>query len=173
MISKTFKVSLILLLLCLVLASCVKTEVNDTEVPIIEESPTNIYPIGDSTDPENNTGSQLLPTPSSGTSVYSGSLFSAGDDLPARLVKIYFATKIFLTPGPGYMLSYEEKGSPQIQTDENGYFVITDIEPGEYFLIMVTPVNSYSVIDDQGNQVTFVAEAGKTYDLGKLFVNWP
>ncbi len=71
------------------------------------------------------------------------------------------------------MLSYEENGSPNIQTDENGSFVITNILPGEYFLIMVTPVNSHSVIDDDGNQIIVVAEEGKTFDLGKLYVDWP
>ena len=177
--SKNLKVCSILIMLTFILASCMNTGVNNTAEPIIKETSdgsdpsSETYPISETANQENNTQPQSIPTPSSGSSVISGHLFSVGEDLPARLVRIYFATKTLLTPGPGYMLSYEEVGSPNIQTDETGLFVITDILPGEYFLIMVTPVNSYSVIDDDGNQVIVVAEEGKTYDLGKLYVDWP
>ena len=131
---------------------------------VIDVSPAVSTNSADTSHPENgSTGGTIV-----------GSVFSSSLDSPLKFYMVYLGEKLLLTPGPDYLLTFEKEASPKAKTDEEGYFEVTDVQPGEYALIVWTPHNSYVITDESGEKEQIVEVInGQTTDLGLLVVEWP
>ena len=147
-----------------------------------EEITSNAYPIStdNSTDesadenpPEEDIPVIEIPTPSTDSGVIYGMIYSLTNEDPITFTKIYLATKIPVDPGDEYMVSIQENSSPHAQSNSNGEFVITDIEPGEYILVLVTPISTLPILDINNEQIEFSIEAGELIDFNDIYAYWP
>lgn len=132
----------------------------------------NSYPIIE----EENSPEQLgleIPEPSVDSGVLYGEVQSIMQGEPLRYTKIYLATKIFDDSGESYILSIKENSSPNTQTIYTGEFVIKNIPPGDYILVIVTPINTMPVLDESSDQIEISIVGGVSINLGKLYVDWP
>lgn len=114
------------------------------------------------------------PTPAQDSGVVVGRLVSRAASSPLASQTVYLGERLPLEPGPGYLITLEQEGSPHTTTDANGRFVFASISPGDYPLIIWTPFRSL-VVPDAGGQEEFTVTvtAGGTTDLGELQVDWP
>lgn len=102
-----------------------------------------------------------------------GYLLSSINQSPIVGVGIYLGEILPLDPGPDYLITLKENESPHTRTDENGYFEISNVLPGEYPIIVWTPVRSQVVADVIGELELMVnIEAGRMTDLGIIEVDW-
>jgi hypothetical protein len=126
------------------------------------------YPIDDS--PVRSTDQPfVVPTADADSAVLFGRILDEDTGLPMVDQSIYLGEKIMMTPGPGYSVGVQEKSSPHTLTNGNGQFVISDIPPGTYVLMVWTPFATSFVIDPKTQEVyelTFTA--GQSVDLGVL-----
>lgn len=166
-----------------------KPEISNTDdgYPVSTKNPTeeeasNAYPIeaDNSTDASSNENPLEedippieIPTPSADSGVIHGMIYSLTNDEPITYTKIYLATKIPVDPGDEYMVSIQENSSPHAQSNGNGEFLITDIEPGEYILVLVTPVSTLPILDINDEQIEFIIEAGDFIDFNEIYAYWP
>ena len=82
-----------------------------------------------------------------------------------------FLAKSVPTSNPDiYLLELDEQTAPRAVIDRDSYqFLFTDIEPGEYGLIVWEPMNSFPVNDPKTQQTLFFeVKAGEVVDLGIL-----
>lgn len=115
-----------------------------------------------------------LPAPGTDTGIVTGSVFSTNVNAPLSSVGVYLGEYMYLTPGPDYMITMREQGSPHTLADANGRFVIDKVPPGEYPLLLWTPFNSKVVPDAEGTKELIVTvEAGKVTDLGEIRIEFP
>lgn len=151
----------LLMTLWLLLASC--QPVNDDGVP----SPTRVN-IVESSIPAS------VATPEVETGVIVGRLISATNGVSLASQSVYLGERLPLHPGEGYLITLEVEGSPNGITDEDGYFFLAQVEPGEYPLIIWTPFKSHVISDVSGeNELIIQVVAGETTELGELVVDWP
>lgn len=62
--------------------------------------------------------------------------------------------------------------SPGAISDENGYFVFENTEPGEYVIIVGDPYEDYDILEDkEGVAKVWNAEEGQIEDVGILIVS--
>jgi hypothetical protein len=115
-----------------------------------------------------------FPTPSPQKGVIIGRLISSTDQLPIKNHLIYLGEYLYLTPGPDYLITLQIRNSDHVSTNEQGIFIFTDVEPAQYPMILWTPGQSLVVPEkDSQNELLVDVQAGKTTDLGDLFVVWP
>lgn len=82
-----------------------------------------------------------------------------------------FLAKSVPTSEPGInLLELDEATTPRALIErDSGQFIFTDIEPGEYGLIVWEPMNSFPVNDPDTQQTLFFeVKAGEIVDLGVL-----
>ncbi len=102
-----------------------------------------------------------------------GYLHSSGNQSPIVGIGIYLGKILPLDPGPEFLITIEENESPHSRTDNEGYFEISDVPPGEYPIIVWTPFKSQVVADDSGErELIVIIETGKVTDLGVIEVEW-
>jgi hypothetical protein len=102
-----------------------------------------------------------------------GYLHSSGNQTPIVGIGIYLGEFLPLDPGPGFLITLEQNESPHTRTDNEGYFEISNVPPGEYPIIVWTPVRSQVIADDSGErELIVIIEAGKETDLGVIEVDW-
>ena len=118
------------------------------------------------------------PKPESGKGSVSGTIFS----FTTRI--ILADTMFYLTPAmgpedkdlpPALFGPQEESGDIVGKTDEKGQFSLTNVPPGNYFLIVEAPMN-WAVGLEEGKESAarmLTIEEGKKYPLGVVFVSWP
>lgn len=89
-------------------------------------------------------------------------------------IPVYLADILPLSPGDGYLITFKEQESIHIQSDTNGYLVFDNVPPGEYGLIVFSPLKSSVISDPNGEQELRIrVEAGQVLNLGELQVAWP
>lgn len=125
--------------------------------------------------PENNAQTRptdtalVIPSPDANTGVVVGELVSTNDGSPLNNKLVYLGKKMYLTPGPGYTYGIQENSSPQAWSSESGKFVISNIPPGQYILMLFTPHSATVVMQPNSDRELDVnVEAGKILDLGRL-----
>lgn len=114
-----------------------------------------------------------IPLPSEGAGIVYGRLLSLTMDQPVSYSKIYLGTKIEVDPGDEYVISIQDHTSPHSVSTQDGEFLIVDIPPDNYILILVTPINTYPILDINGEYIEMTIKGGERIDLGDVFTNWP
>lgn len=115
-----------------------------------------------------------VPAPKENMGVVTGELFSTKMNAPLSNIGVYLGEYVLLTPGPGYLISIRQNGSPHTMTDDQGRFIVEDVKPGKYPLLAWTPHSSHVVPDESGKkELVVTVTAGKVTDLGKLSVEFP
>jgi hypothetical protein len=105
-------------------------------------------------------------------SVY-GVLTSFTDKEPLQGVVIYVADVVIVETSGDKIYTTQEKSSPHDATDDIGQFTISQIKPGNYLLMLVTPFGSYPIFDKDYIQVEIELKAGDVIYFDEVFVNWP
>jgi len=116
----------------------------------------------------------IIPTANITTGVVTGKLLSVAENEPLAYATIYLGEKLFLSNHEDYLVTLQEKSSPHAETDQTGVFVITDVPPNEYILILFSPRKSSPIIDPvSGKEVSIKVEPGKIMTLPLYNVSWP
>jgi hypothetical protein len=111
----------------------------------------------------------VLPEPNAETGVVTGVLYNVNTGEPLAFQTLYLATKIMLTPGPGYTYGITEKASPHTTTGADGRFAMGNVKPGRYIVMIFTPHKSSVVMQPNTDlELEVVVEAGGTLDLGDI-----
>jgi hypothetical protein len=119
-----------------------------------------------------------LPAPTAGKAVLGGSLYSFTTKV------LVPDTLVYLTPAVGQDHDVvpaiitgpdEAQGDVRGQSNMGGQFVIIDIPPGNYFLVVATPLNWVVAVTDEGSKTPLLIEltADKTKSLGVVYLSWP
>ena len=162
------------------------TEINPSSGETAYPIPENIegytgtsYPVGQepSSDPDNQFVGTIEPNivPESdpdNASVY-GVLTSFTDKEPLQGVVIYAADIVIVETSGDKIYTTQEKSSPHDTTDGIGQFTVSQIKPGNYLMMLVTPFGSYPLFDKDYIQLEMELKAGDVINLDEVFVNWP
>lgn len=114
-----------------------------------------------------------IPDSNPGIAAVYGVLKSYSDKQPLQGVMIYAADVVIVETSGDKIYTTQEKSSPHDATDNIGQFTITQIKPGNYLFMMVTPFGNYPIFDDKNLQVELELKAGDVIDFGEIYVNWP
>lgn len=113
-----------------------------------------------------------LPTPSSSdVAVVGGILLRGpynGDIQPGSDSTLRLARVIRSDDGTPLMASAGEKSSPTTITDQQGGFAFVDVPPNTYGLVLVTPLGSFLLKDQTGDEFLIDVEPGEVLDLGEV-----
>lgn len=145
--------------------------------PVDIDTPTSVinsYPLAiEDNTPTHPSPPMTIPNPDPQNGIVVGTLISKTTLEPMPFFTIYMADKVPLEPGPGYVISFQEKSSPKTITNERGEFILENIQPDEHIPLMVTPFGTFPLLDSDFNQIEIEITKGFVYDLGEIFVNWP
>lgn len=170
--------------LTLVITTGTPTTHIENTYPVVDDNETfvgTIYPVGQKpTEPVlPNTLSGPTPAPQktpvadSETAAIFGVLYSYSDKLPLQGVMVFAADVVVVEPSGDKVYTTQEKSSPQSITDMIGQFMITDIKPGTYYFMMVTPFGNYPLYDKDNNTFELELKGGEVINFGDVYVNWP
>jgi hypothetical protein len=121
----------------------------------------------------NNINELVIPTANADSGVIFGTIQSLPEKSPLGYSTIYLASKIVYGSEEDYILSFEEHSSPHTQSIATGEFVISNIPPGEYLLVLETPINTFPIINQSGDHMDISITGGDHLDLGMLYANYP
>ncbi len=116
---------------------------------------------------------QKTPEQDPETAAIFGALYSYTNKQPLQDVRVYAADVVTVEPSGGKVYTIQEKSSPQSNTDANGQFMITGIEPGTYYFMMVTPFGNYPLFNEDNETFELELNGGDVINFGNVFVNWP
>jgi len=149
-------------------------ETVDSEFVPSQPPQSNSYP-GPSQDnaPVSTSTLVVVPTADKDTGVVTGQISFTGTDKPASLQTVYLGYKMLLTPGPDYTIGMTQQGSPHSVTDRQGSFAIGDVPPGNYLILIWSPMGASPVIDSNtGKEMEIVVKAGEVLDIGQVQANY-
>ena len=113
-----------------------------------------------------------VPTPSTGMSVVAGQVVGIGSTAPIKKTPIYLAQVHWDDQHKNAAYALDISRSPATTTDQNGFFVFSDLPPNEYTLIVGDFYGRNDVVREKnGNARIFQPEAGKTLDVDVVQVN--
>lgn len=108
-----------------------------------------------------------IPEPSKDAGVVTGKIINLETKEPMPFQTVYLGVMVFLTPAPGYTYHIYENSSPHTMTDVNGTFVLDNVPPGDYIILVWTPFGAYVIHDNQGEKIV-KSRASRLLDLGAL-----
>ena len=144
--SKTLTVRLWLGLLTLVLASCSQTDMGPepTQLPGLEQGKAGVY----------------------------GRIISERSGQPISGILVRLAKVVRQGEDAAFVL--EDAFSPGDQTDEGGYFIIVDVDPIEYVLVVGDVNNQYEIIaENSGMAKIWTTAADQILEVGEIRVDLP
>ena len=160
---------LLLVVLILSVSSCQGTSSIQEESPISPNSP---LPRTQASPTEETSESDLqVPTPSPGFGVVTGQIVAA---VPAA--RPFLAGDIYLAPVihaegeaslPFIRLKPDEDPKADRRNQQNE-FVFVDVPPGNYGLIVHTPISNYLVSDGEGDTLVVEVKKNEVLDLGRI-----
>ena len=114
------------------------------------------------------------PNPSSRLGAVVGQLFNKESGSYGSNLTIYLGIKVEASPGPGYLISTQRNSSPQANTNGAGYFVINDVEPGTYALVLGSLIGSRVLENPENGEEYWVdVTAGDVTDVGEVVFSFP
>ncbi len=115
-------------------------------------------------------------SPEQGRATIVGRLVSAETGEPlaktvVRLAEVYYASENRSPENGVYVL--DNAFSPSATTDENGFFVFSNVEPRDYVIIVGDIYVKYIVISNpDGAPKVWTASPDQVTDLGEISVKW-
>lgn len=112
-----------------------------------------------------------LPTPNPTEGIVSGTLVDMDgkpiQNIPVRMAQVY-------RQGEEGAFVLDTAHSPSSITSSKGDFILTNIPPAEYFLVIGTPEdNNYIVYQDKdGKPVSYIIKAGELVEIQKIKVDF-
>ena len=111
-----------------------------------------------------------IPNPNTDKATVTGKIFSTSANKPYPKAPVWLAEVYRSGDNGAYVLDHAF--SPASFADDNGAFVISNVDPKEYVIVVGDPDNVYVVIpDDTGRARVWKTEAGKILDVGTLNVS--
>ena len=111
-----------------------------------------------------------LPQPPEGKGAVTGRMINVATGQRMIAMTVYLGDVASMGESEGNVVTIKENASPHTLTDADGYFALTDIEPGTYALVLWTPLNSIVVEDpdNAGKYFLVTVESAKITDLGEV-----
>jgi hypothetical protein len=122
------------------------------------------------TTPVNFVSNLVVPTPAPGKAVITGQLVEGSKDGKPFINALYLgSTSPASTPGYPPLVSYSEKSSQLAVQDVNtGRFLFTDVNPGQYAIIIWSPFGGNLLSDESGATILVTVNADEIKDLGVI-----
>ena len=115
----------------------------------------------------------VIPEPDEENGVIVGQLVMLDSGAPMAGLPVYLGQFLPMDPEPAYMVTVQEKTSPHTTSDGDGNFALS-AAPGDYVLIIWTPINSHVLMNPATNKEWEVSvKAGETINIGKIKAEWP
>ena len=150
------------------ISACGNDGPDETESPVSPISPQNAPAIAQSTA----TPVPLeIPTPSPGTSTVHGLIKSTTPETRAVLAGDIYLAAIIYTDGQHRLpfMSLDPNNDPKATLrNEANEFAIVNVPPGEYGIIVHTPISDYIVPDGEGGFRTLELQENTVIDLGLI-----
>jgi len=111
-----------------------------------------------------------IPTPKKGTATVTGTMIDKAGKKPlndqlVRLAKVY-------GEGKDAIYVYNESSDPGAYTSDTGFFVITEVAPGPYAVIIIDNNGNYSpIIENSDKIITVDVVADQVISLGDITVD--
>lgn len=158
-----------LLLICLgVFLGCQPTSQPTSEVsPLTSPLSTEESPLPTPTE-----DSFDVPTPATDSAVVWGQVVDQVTG-QAPLDSTVFLGKLTSMDTGTPIVSLHRTDAPGAMLTGDGRFVIADVPPGEYGVVLFTPDISFLVDDGEGGSLLVEVEPGQTLDLGRIEVSIP
>ena len=103
-----------------------------------------------------------------------GRLIDATLGTPASNMTIIVGEQVFADNGVDYMLTVQENSSPRGITDEDGYFIVSELPAGVYSLVLFTPIGSKVLEELDGNEGALITlEGGEVMVVGDVRFSFP
>jgi hypothetical protein len=113
-----------------------------------------------------------VPTPVSGTGVVWGRVVEQTSGLAPLESTIFLGGLTYMDTGIPIVALHQDE-APYAIPSTDGWFVISDVPPGEYGVIMLTPDVSFLMDDNDGGSLLIEVEADEILDLGEITVIVP
>jgi hypothetical protein len=84
-----------------------------------------------------------------------------------------WVTPIYRSESGEGVYALDTSSNPYTLTDEDGYFLFEDIEPGEYILFIGDPMTKFAIVtDDNGEVRVWEILPNETNDLGVISIDF-
>jgi hypothetical protein len=114
------------------------------------------------------------PSPAAGLGAVSGQLLHEDSGATGSGLTIYLGVKVEAEPGPAYYISTQRNSSPQAETNAGGYFVINDVEPGLYALVLGSLIGSRVLENPETGQEYWVeVTSGEITEVSEVVFTFP
>jgi hypothetical protein len=110
-----------------------------------------------------------IPTPIASKGTVIGKIVGSSGQSLAGLV-LYFGTILPLTPGPEHLVNIDTVNSPKTMLDADGRFILENLTPGEYVMVLWTPHESHFIPDPIKPEDEYLVKVvgGQIVDVGTL-----
>lgn len=110
-----------------------------------------------------------IPTPDAQSGVVVGTVLGTSTNTPIKRTPVYLARIYWDADHKNAAFALDIGNSPAAQTDENGFFTITNVQPAEYAVIVGDYYGRNDVLrESNGNARIFQPQAGQVLDLGSI-----
>ncbi|HEY0601965.1 MAG TPA: hypothetical protein VGD58_03595 [Herpetosiphonaceae bacterium] len=119
---------------------------------------------------ENTGPTPTVPAPSGDNATLSGQVVSNSNQAPIKETVVQLAQIYRDNNTQEAVYALDLARAPGTFTDQNGFFAITDVPPGEYAIIVGDYYGTNDVVRDGDNAQIFKTEAGKALNVGAIKV---
>jgi hypothetical protein len=119
-----------------------------------------------------------IPTAAAGKGVVHGVLLHTNTQKPITEdegIQLFLAPIMRSSNDAVTVAGLDKTTAPRALPDSNGTFVFTDVAPGEYALVLVTPLTESLIRDpaDANRDLIVKIAPDQTTDLGSLYIQYP
>ena len=124
------------------------------------------------------TGPRQIPKAASDKAVIHGKILQIDTNKPLTVddgVDVFLAEVLHSADNDLSMSSLDKTTAPHTDTDKDGVFVFSDIAPGEYTIVVRSPISEVvgRSASDLSKDLIFTVAAGETLDLGDVMTKYP
>jgi hypothetical protein len=120
---------------------------------------------------------RVIPTAAQDKGVVHGILLEADSKQPlteAKGVDVFLGAVLRSADNPQGLASLDKLTAPRADPDDSGRFVFADVPPGEYALIVRSPISEVVARKlDQSGDVIVTVVPGNAIDLGEVYSKFP